>query len=1543
MKGRDSSAFERVVSRSLYSKKVVLATALAIIMVGSAFVVSVPTKAGGSSTNITVEGWNLWPGVPDWSTGNLKGYVEGDVVPVRLTIPNPNPDVLVPPNQVTVKIGFDHCYGPSFDSPLYYGYEMVVPYKWDGNNPSAPYVAGSGSGSGYVSPFYVKLSEGSIVSVTHNSNPADSSTYLREGYEWVDVWTVVVQFGGIGDIHLKTGGLLAMSTLGKNGASFYPGSKLHFGLVEDGKRTVSCNVEGMVLTPPHMLMEKSVSPETYINGETITFVMHMENTGQADASIIKIVDWLPLVSKVPLVYLLQYKPGSTMVWTSFASTPVFWKNPDIDSFDMKMRLTWDGYPIHDAGCNPVHPGTSHDYLGDQLFYLASGTPIAPPAAPPIVSLSFQVKVIDPGLRFYRYENTARVWYDDSHSLEDLVAEDSCYFWIIEPKIDITKESFKWPYCEKEPIPMPCAAGPYESGYQDNSEGQGDWIAYRITLHNSGDVPLDFYVSDPDLAPYVLPPVLSPSDWIWTGSLACDQTLSKVFKYVVKGTETEIQVSPGVYAFRNTALVVAKDANERHAISNTATCDVEILHPSVKITKTADRDTAMPGEYVYFTITIQNPDPDDPNDWPADTGLYVNVYDMLLKPYVGSIDPMAHPDLKALFGDNIPAGTTKTYTSAEVAALKWQVPQDWVGVPEIKTNTAILYGHDTQEHKIKRSTSKDIDLVNPDATITKKAVTGDGSTVAKTSVGTDRIVWYYIKVDNPVRAYGNTEIWFEYVDSLIGGTWSPDAPLHDSTHLAIGASDQNWHKYTVPLNPDAAWKSAHIENGKLKNTVTVRIWWHNPALFPDQYMTRTQTCYVDLYGTITGIVFKDTGEGGGIAYNGIKDGTEVGLGSQTGPPPGSITYYFVVNLFHYEGLTKVIDKTTVSSDGPSPAIGKFSFDEIIPAVNYYWIEEIPITTLDWFVITVLESNPRQISSVDFLTTVDEEFANAQYGRITGFKWLDKDHDGSFDEGYLAGLDGWTIKLWGTKFDGTVIPEGSPITTTTHTELLLLDPSNPLSGYVLKPGFYHFDGSVPGLAPGLVPGQYRVAEVVKPGWHAITHSMLPWPSGWLDLDSAEIISCQNFGNAPCIKLWGYKFFDKDMDGVWDHPDEPALDGFTMRLMEQDKDGKWTVMVAEATTDLNGKFVFTDVHPGQYLLVEYFPAGFKYGTGDDWYMTNADVLNPPGLTREAKQIDELADVETPNQNPGVKTDDIGDMRYAKIKGYLFKDLPGLGGAWPLGQYDHPLEQGIVVTSKVIKLDGYTSEAFPVHVAKESRTYADHEGPLPREPWNGWYRFDKLKPGTYTVESLWQEIHWLHTTPVKYTLVVPAYYMGDAPVVFAEINFGYMQTCADPWWPFELQKGWNLWSTPMVVDGLKASTLLQAIGANAVIVTKLNTVTGVYDSFRPKYPNELDFPIVLGEGYYIYVKATTSFALVGEFVDSNPMALAPGWNIVGPDQMGAMTAADLLGMVQGCNAKLVTYLDPETQTYHSYRLSYPDELNFAVIPGGAYFLYVDATGTLV
>src|SRR5512137_2266531 len=129
MRGRDSPAFGRIVNRTLYSKKIVLALTVAIVMVGSAFVVSMAALATPPQANVTLEGWTLLPqppGSPKWTPGNVKGYSEGDVVPVRLIVAV-NGD-----EHVSIIIGFEWGYGTIAD-PQRRGFDVEVKYPWTGD------------------------------------------------------------------------------------------------------------------------------------------------------------------------------------------------------------------------------------------------------------------------------------------------------------------------------------------------------------------------------------------------------------------------------------------------------------------------------------------------------------------------------------------------------------------------------------------------------------------------------------------------------------------------------------------------------------------------------------------------------------------------------------------------------------------------------------------------------------------------------------------------------------------------------------------------------------------------------------------------------------------------------------------------------------------------------------------------------------------------------------------------------------------------------------------------------------------------------------------------------------------------------------------------------------------------------------------------------------------------------------------------------------------------------------------------------------------
>ena len=216
MKGRDSPAFERVLNRTLYSKKIVLAMALAVIMVGSAFVVSVSTMAGTGDPTHIIYGWSL-KGGPGWtfSPGVVKGYAEGDVVPIKVTLNNPNPAVA---SIVQFTIGFEWGKG-ELATPTCRGFEQVVEYNWYDevtntmDDPSPPFNDPIPSSE----PFCTDTDSGSVVSTHHSTVP--------EKYQgqWLDEWDVTFTFvAGVATADVRAGGLLFETTPTQNGASYFP-------------------------------------------------------------------------------------------------------------------------------------------------------------------------------------------------------------------------------------------------------------------------------------------------------------------------------------------------------------------------------------------------------------------------------------------------------------------------------------------------------------------------------------------------------------------------------------------------------------------------------------------------------------------------------------------------------------------------------------------------------------------------------------------------------------------------------------------------------------------------------------------------------------------------------------------------------------------------------------------------------------------------------------------------------------------------------------------------------------------------------------------------------------------------------------------------------------------------------------------------------------------------------------------------------------------------------------------------------------------------
>jgi len=494
----------------------------------------------------------------------------------------------------------------------------------------------------------------------------------------------------------------------------------------------------------------------------------------------------------------------------------------------------------------------------------------------------------------------------------------------------------------------------------------------------------------------------------------------------------------------------------------------------------------------------------------------------------------------------------------------------------------------------------------------------------------------------------------------------------------------------------------------------------------------------------------------------------------------------------------------------------------------------------------------------IQVVEQQFGNFLGGTVFGAKFYDSNDDGKWDGGEPT-IPFWPIDL--------KLPGGGVLSQ-------LTDP----------------DGEYQYL--GLGPGVYTISEGSFPGWVPTTPGSFTFT-----LKSGDVKEF-NFGNIVEGKIWGYKFYDKDTDGVKDEG-EPGLVGWTITL---DGETVMGVPVHMSTPTIEGGYFEFVVQPGKYMLGEVLQSGW----------TATTVLPIPIVVEGMGEFDVHLD--------------IGNIRYAKICGYKFLDkYEDTWPFWPNGVFDTLTECGL--GSWEITLDGYTDGGVHVQLVQ----YTNAEDKL------GWYCFDKLLPGTYTVSEKLLKGYYA-TRPISVTIPIYPFPNGQ---VCVRNDFGNLIPSPDPQMNFVLKQGWNLWSAPMKVNGLTAKSLLSAIGANGLVVTKLNQSSGQYQSYvkRALYG---DFDITMGTGYYVWCSAPTAFLLEGELAPTVDSPLAKGWNIVGYNKLEPMMASELLVKSVGTRAWIIAAYDSDSGKYQSYMSGQLAKFDFLVTPGRAYYVYADGLGAI-
>jgi LPXTG-motif cell wall-anchored protein len=213
-------------------------------------------------------------------------------------------------------------------------------------------------------------------------------------------------------------------------------------------------------------------------------------------------------------------------------------------------------------------------------------------------------------------------------------------------------------------------------------------------------------------------------------------------------------------------------------------------------------------------------------------------------------------------------------------------------------------------------------------------------------------------------------------------------------------------------------------------------------------------------------------------------------------------------------------------------------------------------------------------------------------------------------------------------------------------------------------------------GLPHGKYTVKEVLTGGWIAVNP-----PDGIhedVEVGTGESVEGLDFINRNKGSVRGHKYLDKNADGVKD--DDTGFGGVTIHLY---KAGTTTDAVPPVVTASNGSYAFSNVDPGTYDVVE--------------------VLGADEYTKATTIFEDIV------VNSGAETnlDSAGkwflNYRKGSIRGWKYWDRN---------------ENGIP-DGEDMGLGGITIVLTP-EVGEPQTTVTDEDG---------WFIFENLEPGKYTV----------------------------------------------------------------------------------------------------------------------------------------------------------------------------------------------------------------------
>jgi len=403
-------------------------------------------------------------------------------------------------------------------------------------------------------------------------------------------------------------------------------------------------------------------------------------------------------------------------------------------------------------------------------------------------------------------------------------------------------------------------------------------------------------------------------------------------------------------------------------------------------------------------------------------------------------------------------------------------------------------------------------------------------------------------------------------------------------------------------------------------------------------------------------------------NGVQDTGESGIGNVT------------VTLYRADG--SMVGSTTTAADG------SYSFTNLPPGEYYLVFSNLPsgyvFTAADQGGDDAADSDASQSTGQTATFTlvsgqVDERWDAGAYqpASIGNFVWEDTDGDGVQD-GTESGVANVTVRLNGTT------GAGAAVTLTAITD---------------SDGFYRFDNLAPGTYTVMVQASagYAVTATDQGGDDARDSDADP-NTGVMsatELESGEVDLTWDAGLYRPASIGDRVWRDTNGNGIQDSG-EPGVANVTVQL--SGTTGAGAVVAQTTTTDGDGLYRFTNLAPGTYTITVTAPAGDGFTAADQGGDDSRDSdANSSGVMSATTLVSGEEDVSW----------DAGLFGAASIGNFVWEDING-NGVQDAGE---PGIEGVEV-----QLTGTTGIGTVVNLT----TTTDSDG---------FYRFDNLAPGTYTV----------------------------------------------------------------------------------------------------------------------------------------------------------------------------------------------------------------------